>query len=475
MKLFVVYGLVTISLLTSCSGDDLLSKNDDVMMNKAPTESRLGDGAFPDFITNEKNLNIVYFVPTDNPEVPDYENRLSELLIYFQNWIKNEMNRNGYGNKTFGLPLNMLKGGVKIITVKAKEGQASYNYESGNKIISEINEYKALHADEFSSNFHTLVILPQRKDGGRQPFYGQYEGPTKGICFAVDNPNIKVSEIPITTSSYIGGMLHELGHGMGLPHNSEKVSEKSILGTALMGYGNSTFGKKDTFLTSASAAILDKNEIFQTNLSSGVSYYNKGSYDIKAKLSYDESLKKIMINGTFTSSVPVTKALLWLDPNTGNEVGVNKDYDSVVWPVNVSGNTIHGEIPIAELFVKGSTMYEFKIRLLQNNGVLLEKILYFNFLNNQVIDPAKSVLVFQSCNYSGVGYWKSLIVGDYTTQALTGLGIKDNDISSVIPADGYKVTLFDSNNFSGELFAVTTNISCQFNDRTSSLKVEKIN
>lgn len=472
MKLLKILSLSLIYLLTSCTSDDLVQQEKNIETKMDPSFSRMNINS--DFVTNEKNLNIIYFVPNDNPEVEGYQERLSELLIYFQTWMKNEMNRNGYGDKTFGLPLNALTGKVNIITIKGNEGQAAYDYGSSSKILAEINQYKTQHSSEFSSNYHNLIILPQRKDGGRQPFYGFTDGALKGICFAVDNPNIKVSEIATTTSSYIGGMLHELGHGLGLPHNSEKVSEKNVLGTALMGGGNGTFGRKPTFLTTGSAAILDKNEIFQSQVIPGISYYDKGSYTINAKLSYDPILKKIIVNGNFTSSIPVSKALLWLDPNTENAVGVNKDYNSIVWPVNVNGNTIYGEIPVDELFVKGSTMYEYKIRLLQNNGVLLESILYFNFLNNQVIDPAKSVLFFQSCNYNGSGYWKSLAEGAYTTQDLINAGIKDNDISSIRPASGYKVSLYDGNNFSGELFTVTNNTSCQFNDRTSSLKIEKI-
>ncbi|MCH5685926.1 hypothetical protein LWM68_17735 [Niabella sp. W65] len=127
------------------------------------------------FVTNPVNLNVVYFIPTDNPAPSDYKTRVSEYLIYFQNWVKSEMNRNGFGEKTFGLPLDSATNKVRLITIYAQEGQASYPYSasvSAAKIINEINVYKASHPSEFSSNNHTLILLPKRTDVFDQPYYG---------------------------------------------------------------------------------------------------------------------------------------------------------------------------------------------------------------------------------------------------------------------------------------------------------------
>lgn len=86
--------------------------------------------------------------------------------------------------------------------------------------------------------------------------------------------------------------------------------------------------------------------------------------------------------------------------------------------------------------------------------------------------------------YSDANYRKnevSLRVGDYTTEQLTALGVKNNDISSVRVKDGYKLTVYDYDNFVGTPLATFTkddnyigDNGIDANDKISSLKVEKI-
>lgn len=85
--------------------------------------------------------------------------------------------------------------------------------------------------------------------------------------------------------------------------------------------------------------------------------------------------------------------------------------------------------------------------------------------------------------YSDANYQKnevSLRVGEYTTAQLEALGVKNNDISSVRVKEGYKLTVYDGNNFEVELATFTQNDNytgdngVHANDNISSLKVEKI-
>ena len=48
-------------------------------------------------------LNVIYFLPQGDRPVEGYESRLSDLLLYVQNFYREEMKRNGFGDKTFGL------------------------------------------------------------------------------------------------------------------------------------------------------------------------------------------------------------------------------------------------------------------------------------------------------------------------------------------------------------------------------------
>ena len=72
-------------------------------------------------------------------------------------------------------------------------------------------------------------------------------------------------------SIFIGGMAHELGHALGLPHCRGSADEAQ-LGTALMGSGNRTFGDeirgegRGTFLSRAHALRLASHPQFSNSL-----------------------------------------------------------------------------------------------------------------------------------------------------------------------------------------------------------------
>ncbi len=83
------------------------------------------------------------------------------------------------------------------------------------------------------------------------------------------------------------------------------------------------------------------------------------------------------------------------------------------------------------------------------------------------------VNVYKDCNYGG--YSAPLAVGDYTTAQLNALGVLDNDVSSLKVTEGYKVILYDGNNFTGSSTVITSANSCLvgigWNDITSSIQV----
>lgn len=97
-----------------------------------------------------RNLNLVYFVPNDLDTLPAYQKRLSELMLWTQNYMKQEMLRNGYPNKTFGMFADLSINRVKIITIRGTKPKSDYAY-SGER--------------EMCSRRSTLILLrgPQRK------------------------------------------------------------------------------------------------------------------------------------------------------------------------------------------------------------------------------------------------------------------------------------------------------------------------
>nr|WP_295865508.1 hypothetical protein [uncultured Chitinophaga sp.] len=338
------------------------------------------------FVTNPTNLNIVMFVPKDNPALPDYKTRLSALMVHFQKWFHTEMLRYGY-DKYMGLPRDS-NGLVKIIEIQAQGGQADYPASATTKILAEIDAYKASHPSEFSNATHILILSPQRTDSVNvsQPFVGNKD---KNYCFATDNANVAVDKIPNPSANWVGGMLHELGHGLKLAHNHAKeVAEKS-LGTSLMGAGNISFSKgTPTFLTLVDAAILNRNIVFQNEVPAEPPY-EKGTTTINVKLSYDSSSQQINILGNFTSDKPVSDILVYLDADNRNpqktdeiQIGQNKDYDAVAWRFDPGAdNTITGAMPLEELKYKTNERYQATVKLLLKNGAVITKSIDFSFLN----------------------------------------------------------------------------------------------
>lgn len=85
-----------------------------------------------------------------------------------------------------------------------------------------------------------------------------------------------------------------------------------------------------------------------------------------------------------------------------------------------------------------------------------------------------AAIVYKDCNYGG--YAIGLNPGTYTRSQLIALGILDDDISSLKVTSGYKVTLYQDDNFTGSTLALTADDNClvdnSWNDVTTSLKVE---
>lgn len=85
-----------------------------------------------------------------------------------------------------------------------------------------------------------------------------------------------------------------------------------------------------------------------------------------------------------------------------------------------------------------------------------------------------AAVAYKDCNYGG--YAIGLNPGTYTRSQLIALGILDDDISSLKVTSGYKVTLYQDDNFTGSALVLTADDNClvdnSWNDVTTSLKVE---
>ena len=331
-----------------------------------------------------QQLNVVYFLGSDTEPVPDYERRLSELLLYLQQFYGREMQRHGYGARSFGLDIKS-PGRVNIIEYKAKNPAAHYPYENGGgwKAAQELEEFFKANPDRKKSQ-HTLVIMPtwnDEKNGpdnpGGVPFYGMGRN-----CFALDYPAFDIKHLGQKTregqllTKWYGGLAHELGHGLNLPHNHQTASDGKKYGTALMGAGNYTFGTSPTFLTPASCALLDACEVFSVTPAQKF-YEGRPEVEIKdTAISFKGD--QILISGSYKSPQTVKALNVYVqDP----PYAVNQDYDAVSFSQRLGKKSGKFSMKIDKKELDGLTNNEFRISLMfiLANGLHMQKHFTFHW------------------------------------------------------------------------------------------------
>ena len=77
-------------------------------------------------VSTEHPLNVVYFLGNDNEPSADFERRISELMLYVQQYYAKEMTRLGFPGRTFGLQ-RLENGNVKLHVVRGKYPATDYS------------------------------------------------------------------------------------------------------------------------------------------------------------------------------------------------------------------------------------------------------------------------------------------------------------------------------------------------------------
>jgi len=369
-KAFLLNGLLVLILLSSCS------KETEPTDNKPDNEVETTEETFNYSSSSAYNLNIIYFIPQGSSNRLDSHRRISEILLQGQAFYKQNMMSYGFGEKTFNLLVDSEKNRIKIIYIHGNLSASSYPYEGGGtKMMTEIQAYFSENPSEKTSD-HTLVITPVNDPTNSDaPYYGLGKW-----CFATDYDDMDIkhlggsSTLSTRATTYIGGLLHELGHGLNLPHNKEKVSDipKSNKGTALMGAGNYTYGSSPTFLTEASCAILNNNQIFNQG---NALFYTGATASIETiQASYDGN--NLNISGTVQSDVPVNYIGFYNDPADDNA-----DYDAVTWASPLNENTFNISMPLDELHKRENTAYVLRLRLNHSSGDITSISYAYKFEN----------------------------------------------------------------------------------------------
>ncbi|MDC1004842.1 hypothetical protein OAQ34_04375 [Opitutales bacterium] len=359
----------------------------------------------------DKKLRVVYFYPADRKPIKDHRKRWNGIMTDIQNFFRTEMNRLGYNQVTISLEKE--NGILKLHEVQGIHKDANYTYKSGGKIKGEV--FKALRAKGINSEEETLLIVCglSKTDGKKvtiySPYYGMGANHNMGICFTADMEWLSIEGLkpdpkkiilqvkehrgfePFTLNRfntvYIGGTIHELGHGLSLPHNLGTKKE-STRGTALMGAGNYTYRKewlqeKGSFLTHSSALRLLVHPLFRGSTNQAKKPPSIGY----KKLSLSTKNGAIQINGTIDSTIPAVAMIAYNDGENKGQRGymVNNNYDATSWTSVLNPNN--------EFFLEVGDLrdgnHQIRLVSVHINGAITTKRMHYS-MKDGVFDFSKA-------------------------------------------------------------------------------------
>lgn len=314
----------------------------------AKLQSRI-DAFHKDAAPHQRTLKLVYFTPSDREPIEGHEDRLTRIMLDIQSFYRDEMLRNGFHARTF--PVEMEGDRLKLYYAQGRLPHNRYSYPTGELVRRDIR--RALRGKVDLEKDYVLIIcgLCEEDDKGKFIFNSPYYGDSaanhqQGHCFAADCRLLDTVHLTNTkdriqywehrgdfdqhlarfNTAYIGGIAHELGHGLGLPHNSQNKDELQKMGRALMGNGNHYYRRdrwedKGAFMTLASCLRLAVHPLFS---GSERKLHTSANTELK-DLKFEADASRLTVTGRVEAKVEPIAAIVYIDPNGG------QDYDARTW------------------------------------------------------------------------------------------------------------------------------------------------
>lgn len=295
----------------------------------------------------DRRLHVVCWRAKDRDFPADHRGRLDRILTHIQRFYRREMERLGLGPRSIQLVRDD-RGRLVIHEVVGEGSFADYGKPDGGRIRKEC--LPVLKAAGVDIDRETVMIFTNLATWDQQALSFVHKSPyyaggdhRSGTAYQLDSPELDVRHLPrknptITDGEYgrislgkhnsifIGGIAHELGHALGLPHCRATEAQAAARGTALMGAGNLTYAEetrgegKGSFLTLADGLQLASHPQFSGSVKGMHDPVTAALADPVAATAADG--RSFTVSGRVAGTPPVYAVVGYLDPEGGG------DYDA---------------------------------------------------------------------------------------------------------------------------------------------------
>ncbi|TWU59992.1 NPCBM/NEW2 domain protein [Rubripirellula tenax] len=303
----------------------------------ATADRRIRTSANADGVASPGQVVVVYFTPKDRTPAADHVARMRRIVNETAGFYSSELERHGFPDRTMNV-LRNADGEVDVIDVVGDDADESYGKPDGGRIRDEV--IPILRQRQIDPDRSVLLLFCNLMDydaakstiSHHSPYYGGGNR-LSGTAWQCDSELLDPLRLRDTTplrdgeygnitigkhvSIFIGGVIHELGHALGLPHCRQRKDE-AVRGTSLMGSGNRTYAEqlrgegKGTFLTQTHAIRLAAHPAMVSRVPRSVDTRSSVQWN-DLRVSVDAN-RSIVVRGSVESSIAIHGVIAYFDP-----------------------------------------------------------------------------------------------------------------------------------------------------------------